>query len=794
MIRSYLKIAFRNLKRHKLYSFINIGGLAVGLAAFMLLALFVHYEFSYDRFNTKATRIYRVVQHASWQGGKFDIALTSAPFAQALKEAYPEIEDAVRIDPEGGGIITYKDKKISADNIIFADNAIFNVFTYHFLYGNANTAFSNPQSIVLTKSLAEKIFGSAAEAMNKTIYFGDHYPNTVTGIIQDVPANSHLRFSAVRNLPADYTSGWQNASLYTYLLLKKGTNVKNLEKKLPQFAANTIQKKMGVKDYHMDLQPLTSIHLHSHLDYEISPNSSISRIYIFICIAVLILLIAMINYMNLSTARSSLRLREVGLRKVLGTDTKNLAGMFISESFIVSIAAMIIAILLMQAVLPYFNQMTGKDLTGWEFGMVKTSLLILFLMLVTGLLSGLYPSLFLSRFKPVPAMRGQMGEQSGNVLFRKMLVVFQFVIAVVMIIGSFVIYKQLQYVQHKDLGFNKDQTLTFHINDMGVRKQIPVLKSQLMQSPLIKGVSAAGNPIGNNDIGQIGFLYETNDGSESNGSKLAEKLAVDADFLNTLQINLEDGRDFSKEMATDQEGSALVNKTLVRELGWKNPVGKKIMLLSDNKIRTVIGVISDFHTYSLQHKVTPMVMIMPPTDMAKDNLYVRIANGKTREGLTYLNKVYRHFDNANPVTYHFLDKNFAKQYGSEEKQGQVALIFTILAVFIASIGLIGLSAFSAQRRTKEIGIRKVLGSSVTAILMLLSKDFLKLVGIGFLIAVPIGWYGMHKWLENFAYHIHIGIWTFVLAGVVAMGIALATVSWQSLHAALMDPVRSLMDE
>ena len=656
MIRNYLKIAFRNLKRHKLYSFINIGGLAVGLAAFMLLALFVHYEFSYDRFNTKADRIYRVVQHASWQGGKFDIALTSAPFAPALKEAYPEIEDAVRIDPEGGGIITYKDKKISADDIIFADNGIFNVFTYHFLFGDANTAFSKPQSIVLTKTLAVKIFGSASAAINKTIYFGNHYPNTITGIIKDIPANSHLRFSAVRNLPANYTSGWQNASLYTYLLLKKGTNVKNLERKLPQFAANTIQKKMGVKDYHMELQPLTSIHLHSHLDYEISPNSSISRIYIFIGIAVLILLIAMINYMNLSTARSSLRLREVGLRKVLGTDTKNLAGMFISESFLVLIVAMIIAILLMQAVLPYFNQMTGKDLTGWEFGMAKTSLLILFLMLVTGLLSGLYPSLFLSRFKPVPAMRGQMGDQSGNVLFGKMLVVFQFVIAIVMIIGSFVIYKQLQYVQHKDLGFNKDQTLTFHINNMGVRKQIPVLKSQLMQSPLIEGVSAAGNPIGNNDIGEIGFLYETNDGSESNGSKLAEKLDVDADFLNTLQIKLEDGRDFSKEMATDQDGSALVNETLVRELDWKNPVGKKIMLLSDNKIRTVIGVISDFHTYSLQHKVTPMVMIMPPTAMAKDNLYVRVAKGKIKEGVAYLNNVYRHFDKADPVTYHFLDK------------------------------------------------------------------------------------------------------------------------------------------
>ncbi len=515
MLKNYLKTAFRNLSRHKGYAAINIMGLVFGLSAFWIIALYVADDLSYDRYNTNADRIVRVVQHASWDGGNLNIALTSPPFAPALKAEYPEIEDAVRIDPEGGGVITYNERKIKADDIIFADNNFFKIFTYRFLFGNASTAKDNPQSIVLTESLAAKLFGAAGNALNQTVYFDNHDGLTVIGIIKDVPGNSHLHFSAVRFLPANYTEGWQSSHIYTYLLLKKSANYKDLEKKLPQFAAKTIQKEMGVKDYRMELQPLTSIHLHSNLDYEISPNGSISRVYIFMAIALLVLIIAIINYMNLSTARSSSRVREVGVRKAIGSGRKHLAGMFISESVLVTILAAIISVFVVTFMLPFFNELSGRQLSIWRFGVLNTLVLFTIFSVLTGIISGIYPSLFLSRFKTIPALKGEMGNVTASIVFRKSLVIFQFVITIVMIAGSVIIYRQLQYALHTNLGFNKEQVLTFHIDDKNVRNQIPALKAKLLQSPLITGVAAAGNPIGNNDLGSYGYEFEKNDGSVS---------------------------------------------------------------------------------------------------------------------------------------------------------------------------------------------------------------------------------------------------------------------------------------
>ncbi|MEP6952076.1 MAG: ABC transporter permease [Ginsengibacter sp.] len=797
MYKNYFKSALRNLSRHKGYAAINITGLVLGLSAFWLIALYVADELSYDRYNTNADRIVRVVQHASWDGGNLNIALSSAPFAPALKTAYPEIEDAVRIDPEGGGIITYNEKKIKANDVIFADNNLFKIFTYRFLFGDASTAFSKPQSIVLNESLAEKLFGAADNAINRIIYFDNHDGNIVTGVIADIPGNSHLHFSAVRQLPANYTEGWQNSHLYTYLLLKSSTNYKELEKKLPQFAAKTIQKDMGVKDYRMELQPLTSIHLHSNLDYEISPNSSISRVYIFIAIGLLILIIAIINYMNLSTSRSSSRVREVGVRKAIGSGRGHLAGMFITEAVLVTIIAAVIAVFIVNITIPLFNGLSGKQLSIWRFGVLNTLILLTGFSLLTGIISGIYPSIFLSRFKTIPALKGQLGNMTGNIAFRKSLVIFQFVITVVMIIGSVTIYRQLQYSLHADLGFNKDQVLTFHINNRNVRGQIPALKAQLLQSPLIKGVAAAGNPIGNNDLGSYGYRFERNDGSISDNSKKVQEIMVDADYLKTMEIKLLNGRNFSDAIPADQFGSVLVNETMVKESGWKEPVGMQLLKVNnDGKSASakVIGVVKDFHTYSLQHKVEPLVMIMPPNTKEQDNLYVKIAKGKITDGLAYLNKVYAQFDKTDPVEYNFLDQNFAKQYESEVKQGRIAFIFSILAILIACLGLFGLATFTAQQRTKEIGIRKVLGASVTNIVQMLSADFIKLVLIATMIAIPIGWITMNNWLQDFAYRINMDWWIFAVAGISALLIALITVSFQAIKAAVANPVESLRTE
>jgi putative ABC transport system permease protein len=796
MFGNYVKIAFRNLKRHKGYATINIAGLAIGLAAFWMIALYVADELSYDRYNENADRIFRVVQYASWEGNNLKLAPTSAPFAPALKAAYPEIEETVRIDIEGGGIIEAGEKKIKANDIIFADKSLLNVFSYSFLYGDAGTALANPNSIVITEGLAAKIFGSADRAINQTVYFDHREGSMVTAVIKDLPANAHLRFSAVRPLPAGFTEGWQNFHIYTYLLLKKGTDYSGLQKKLPQFAAGTIKKEMGVGDYRMELQPLTSIHLHSNLDFEISPNGNIGRVYIFIAIAILILIIAMINYMNLTTARSTSRIREIGIRKTIGSGKWHLATMFIAESVLVTLIAGLLAGVIVQSALPLFNRLTGKELSIWQFGETNTLLLLTAFSICVGAISGIYPSLFLSRFKTIPALKGEIGNLGANILFRKSLVVFQFVITVVMITGSLVIYQQLQYALHKDLGFNKDQVLTFHIDDRNLRQQIPALKTQLLQSPLIEGVAAAGNPIGNNDLGGHAYQFEKNDGSIAQNSKIAEELMVDADYLKTMEIKLLKGRNFSAGMPADQYGAALINETLVNELGWKEPIGKRMQFNANGNIvqRTIIGVVRDFHTYSLQHKVEPLVMLMPPAASDQDNLYVKMARGKIAEGLAWIDNVYRRFDKTTSVEYHFLDKNFARQYEAEQKQGQIAFVFTVLAVLVACLGLFGLATFTAAQRTKEIGIRKVLGASVTGIVALLSKDFIKLVFIAALIAFPLAWWSMNKWLEDFAYRIHIGWWVFVVAGLSALLVALVTISYQAIKAALANPVKSLRME
>ena len=798
MLSNYFKVAIRNLFRSKIYSFINISGLAIGLAAFWLIALYVADELSFDRFHEKASRIFRVAHHARWEGGDLHMATTSLPFSGALKAQYPEIEEATRILTEGGGIITYNNKSIKAGDIYFADANVFKVFTYPIIAGDAKTALARADAIVLSESLARKFFDDPEKAVNQVIHFENNFPNTVTAVMKDCPANSHLRFSAIRSLPANFTGDWQNFNSYTYLLLAKGASYERLQSKLPEFAASTIQKIMGIKEYRMELQPVTSIHLRSDLQAEIGAGNTITRVYIFTAIAALILIIAIINYMNLATARSSTRIREVGVRKVVGSGRMQLIGMFITEAVVMILIAFVGAFFLVNLLLPYFNTIADKNLDIWRFGIYTTLLVLIAFALFIGIFSGSYPALFLSHFRTIPALKGQMGNLTNNLLFRKSLVVFQFVVTVAMIAGSIVIYRQLEYSYKKDLGFNKEQVLTFHIHDRAVRLQIPALKTKLLQHPLVQGVAVAGNPIGNNNLGGHGFIFEKNDGSFPEGTTMAQELMVDADYLPTLDIKLAAGRNFSSNIESDKYGSALINETLMKQLGWKNSIGKRVRFKYDDKgsvgERTVIGVVKDFHTYSLQHKVEPLVMLMPPEASMEDNLYVKINISKTKESLAYIETVYKQFDRSSPVEFNFLDQNFMKQYAAEEKQGTVLLVFTVLVVFIACLGLFGLVTLTAAQRAKEIGIRKVLGASVGNIVGVLTKDLIKLVVIAFLIALPITWFGMSTWLEDFQYRISISWWIFLVAGLSAVFIAMITVSIQAVRAAIANPAISLRSE
>jgi putative ABC transport system permease protein len=798
MIKNYFTIALRNLLRNKIFSLINIGGLSIGLAACWLIALYVANETSYDNYHANAIRIFRVVQHGTWNGGDFHLAVTPPPMAPALKNEFPEIEQTVRINMEGGGTITYNDHRLQVGDMIFADSSALKVFSYHFLYGDKNTALNKPQSIVITKTLAKKIFGDASTALDKTISFGNNDATLVTGIIDDVPVNSHFTFSAMRSMPADIGSdeGWGNSSLYTYLLLKDKASVEKLNAKTLPFFNKYLRKVVGDANYKMEFQPLRSIHLHSNLSFEMGTNGNIGYVTIFSLVAVLILIIASINYMNLSTARSSLRVKEIGVRKVNGSSRMQLVFMFLAESVLITLIASALAIVMLQLVLPAFQHFIGKDLTIWHFGLWPSLFFLAGFSLLAGCLSGIYPALFLSGFKLIPSLKGQTGNHKGNFVFRQSLVVFQFVITISMISGTFIIWQQLRYVNKKDLGFNKDQVVVFHLNHE-MRKVIPTIKQQLLQNPLVESVATASNPIGNNNIGNTSYTIAAYDGTPKRENK-ANTFQIDEDYIPAMQIKMESGRNFSTSMPTDKDQMVIVNETLAKDAGWKDAVGKKIQLNQDAQgnplTYEIAGVVKDFNIYSLQHKIEPLILFLPPQVNDKDNMYVRLGKSNIKSALAYITSIYKKFNPADPFEYNFLDQNFAKQYEAEQMQGSLLIIFTALAISIACLGLFGLITFTAEQRKKEIGIRKVLGGSVSGIVILLARDLIKLVMLSILIATPIAWVAMSKWLQNFEYKVPVNWWVFAVAGLGALLIAFVTLSFKAIKAAIANPVKSLRTE
>jgi putative ABC transport system permease protein len=794
MFRNYLLIAWRNLVRYKYYTLINVSGLAIGMAACWLLVLYIQRETSYDNFYNHSDRIYRAVNYATWSGGNLKLASTSSPFAAVLKQDYPEIAAITRVDPEGGSALRYGEKRLEVGGIYFADSSFFSVFSFPLLAGDAATALSQPNALVLTRTLAEKLIGNADDAVGKTLLMDDSAAFTVTAVMEDVPSNSHFAFSALRMLsPANNVNGWQDFDLYTYLLLNKETNAKELESKLPAFFERYLKPRMGNVNYRMELQPVHDIHLHSNLDYEISPNGNIQYIYIFLCVGLLILLIACINYMNLATARAAARVKEVGVRKSLGSGRDDIARMFLTESMLLTGISAVVALGLVALALPSFNTFTGGHFVIWQFGVARTLGIILLLAALTGLLAGIYPAVFMSGFRVINSLKGKLGIGS-HAGFRKGLVTFQFIIAIVLVASTLVAYDQLQYVMQTNLGFNKDQVLSFHIPDKDMRNKLSVLKEQLLRNPLIQHAAAASNPIGGNNIGGHGFFFERN-GNISEESYIAQHFFIDADYLKTMGITLQSGRNFSDTGEADRHYAVLVNETLVKELRWENPLGKRLQFKIDQQgtrvERVVVGVMKDFHIYSLQHKIAPLVLEMSPFPSIEDNMYVKVSKTDVPAALAYIEKTFHSFDPKHAFDYSFVDDNFAKQYTGEHKQEVIFMIFAMLALFIACLGLFGLAAFTAVQRTKEIGVRKTLGASTSSIVRMLSKDFMQLLVIAAVLAFPLSWWVMDRWLRHFAYHIGISVWVFVFTGGVVVVIALATVSFHAVKAAMANPVKSL---
>jgi putative ABC transport system permease protein len=807
MIKNYFKIALRNLRTNKVFSFINIFGLAIGLTCFMLIAVFVYNELSYDKYPADAKNIYRVLVSSTGNGSVVVYPNVDVAVGKGIKNAFPEVKSFARLTT-ASDFIKYEDKEFKEEHLAFADSNFLQMFSIPLIEGNATDALVQPNSIVISKAFAKKYFGTG-DAMGKTLAIGTRGAGyKVTGIIDKVPGNSHFHFDAFLSLSTFHivNETWGNIGFYTYLLLNKNADVKKLEAEFPALVAKNVvpevQHDMGVSlaeaqkavnTFVFSLQPLTDIHLSSNTKYELEPNGDIQYVYIFSALAIFILLLACVNFTNLSTARAAKRAREVGIRKVLGSVKKQLIFQFLSESVLLTFFAMLCAFALIFLLLPYFNQLANKNISYSFFMDYRLILLMFFLSLFVGMLAGIYPAFFLSGLNTIRVLKGSASAQgSQKKLLRSGLIVFQFFVSTALIIATIIVYRQLHFMQNEKLGYDKEQVL--YIQDtqlLGLRDVRSAFKQTLLQDSRIAGVSIGTNVPGNPNMDGTQIYPKDKKANENDVEIHGNIFHVDYDYISTLGIHIAQGRNFTKDYSTDSF-AVVINEAAVRDLGWSgtNPIGKTIITSGQHEYK-VIGVTTDFHYASLKQKIAPLMMML---SYPGAGLIVRI---KTTDVHGLLADIKKQWDklNANaPFSFYFLDDNFAKLYASEQRTQQIFSSFAIIAIIIASLGLFGLSAFVIEQRTKEIGIRKVLGASVRQVLLLISKEFLLLVLIAFIIAIPVTWWTMHIWLQDFAYRIHINAWIFAIAGIVAILIALITISLQAIKAAVANPVKSLRTE
>ncbi|WP_420148170.1 ABC transporter permease [Spirosoma sp.] len=796
MLTNYLKIAWRNLVRNKVYSALTLLGLISGMVGAILLGLYVYDELTFDRYHVRAADIHRLNLHIKWGDNELNMAVGSAPMGPALQHEYSEINNVLRVKPGHEVLFRIGEKEYYVKDVIYADSTLFSFFDYSFIDGRPHPSLLKPNSVVLTQKLALSLFGRTDGLVGKIINVKDKQPITVAGVIRDAPANHHLRFDAIlpysnTQLNGIHLDKWDNFGSTVYLMLHPASDSQKLARKMPHFYRKYIARAIGDDTgkgvtFDIALQPLTAMHLFSnHLMGE-ENGGNMTYVYTFSAIGLFILLIAIVNYINLATARSAGRAREIGVRKAVGSLRIQLVGQFLSESILLSLLALIVSLILLPTLLPLFNYVAAKTLTIDVWKPQTLGLLTAFSLLV-GLTGGLYPAFVLSGFRPVAVLKGKFSTSHKGTLLRQSLVVLQFTISIVMIVGTVVVYRQLQFMRHTQLGFNQEQVLVLSLKAPAAQQSVKLLKDKLIQSPIIKGASLTNGSIGGEMNDKTTFDFYAG-GKEQPVS--TEYFSVDHDFLNVLQIDLKEGRNFSADFASDSTGAVLINEAMLKRLGWKN--AKEGLVELDAKRIPITGVIRDFHLRSLRNKIEPLILVTH--EDRGDKLFVRVAANRVPDALAYVGKVYKQVNPNQPFEYTFLDQTFAEQYRSDERKGDLFLAFSGLAIFIACLGLFGLATFTAEQRTKEIGVRKVLGASVASIVTLLSKDFLKLVLIAIVMATPIAWYAMNQWLQSFAYKIDVSWWVFALAGLLAVVIALLTVSFQSVKAAFMNPVTSLRSE
>jgi putative ABC transport system permease protein len=796
MFRNYLKTAIRNIRRHKGFSFINISGIAVGMTCCILILLYVHYELSYDRYHSNADQKYRIVMDIRTQTGIRQFASVSPRVAPALMEDYPQVESAARIFPAGSWIVKREDISFYETRTMFADQELFDIFTIPFFHGNPQNALTRPGTIVISNRMAQKYFGTESP-LGKTLSI-NRRDYEITGVMADSPQNTHLKYDLIASIKtferAPFMNNWHVTMVYTYIKLKPSVDAEDFSQRISRMADKYVGEILTNKgmSYHYFMQPLTSIHLNSHRRFEIESSGNPVYLYIFSAVGLFILLIACLNFINLTTTRSVRRACEVGVRKAVGANRRQLISQFLGESLLTALVALIISIGLARLAIPLLNKLTG---TLIAFSVLSNPIVLIGLigmLTLVGLAAGVYPAFVLSSLSPVASLKGALRRGSRNSLMRSVLVVVQFSISIFLVIGTLVVYRQLNFMKNQHLGFDKEQKLIIPLRGgISIKENYETVKDNFSKQSSVTGVAFSSNVPGRGmptySIKLVGEIEDKN--------QAMNHMYCDYDFIIDYKIDIIAGRGFKKDLSTDIAGAFLINKAALKAFGWstaEEAIGKRLETGNGGRVNPIIGVTRDFHYRGLQRKVEPLVIEFLPEQFHYISISLNTEN--LDKQLALVENQWKELFPANPYESFFLDKDFERLYRSEGQVGLISGVFMFLGIFIACLGLLGLVSFTTEQRTKEIGIRKVLGASVSNVAIFLSWDLTKWVLLANIAAWPIAYFFMNKWLHNFAYRTQLGIWIFIASGATAMFIALATVSTMAIKAASANPVDSLRYE
>jgi putative ABC transport system permease protein len=800
MLKNLILTAFRNVRKDFGYGLINIIGLTLGITSALLLIIYVADELNYDRYHEKASRIYRVTTTITENDDRFTWIITQVPFGPQVIEDYPEVESMVRLIHFNKSLFRYGDREFNEERFLYADSTVFEIFTYKFLAGNPRTALTEPNTIVLTRSTAKRYFGND-NPIGKGLVSGDLLFR-ITGVIDDVPGNSHIRFDALvsrTTLPARMGS-WRNfgrwtpqhlqTPLYTYLLLPEGVDFKEFGMRLNEmydrYMADIFERVNIRVEY--NLEPITRIHLHSKNAAEPEPTGSTTYVYLFLVVAFFLIIIAAMNYMNLATARSIRRAREVGLRKVLGSGKAGLVLQFLAESAVLTVIALVLSLALVELVLPGFNMLAGKN---FEISVLFSPVIVVSvfaIILLVGILGGSYPAFYLSGFNPAKVLKGEISRGRSGDFFRKVLIITQFTVSVVMIVCTLTVSKQINFLKNKDAGYTMENIICVQLTTSEMSSKAWLFKQLLLKNPGILSATCTNWPLGGGSPKMV-FLLETTNGMEE---RTVNFTVVDHDFVETFEIDVLEGRDFSQDMPTDTLLAVVINETLAKRMNWSEPLGKKIEL-GDSSIlmARVIGVIKDYHQTGIYDEVESLMLTYR---LNNSIIYIKLDRENTRAALSQIEKVWTEMFPDQPFSWYFLSDRFYEQFGADEKRSLIFTIFTILAIFIAILGLYGLVSYMVEQRTREIGIRKIFGANEIIIVKLISFEFLKLVSVSVVLAIPIAYYFMTDWLENFVYRTSPGVFIFILAALIAIVMTFITVNLRAWRAATANPVDALRVE